>query len=271
MQCIYSDQQFPENKVTQTFSTSTSNCPLLSSTDTQMLWQSMSFMREAADKSAQLSENYTTASTMLGFLECLLVHTGVFLPLDIDRFASPDNVYFVPSLVLSQANTHDVWTYKSSDSWMTTLSHSWLFRDGAPVGLMEYVTVALLRNLYEFSHTIKSAQTLPQRSQTFPLGRHSLTEFVSSHEGEAIGNIKIHQIMCWKSSLLVKIGCVFSRWKRIARILCGSLCLHCRSIFSSLCGHGCHAIQYATIDCEWKGTSRTSWTQNVERRIWTHY
>jgi hypothetical protein len=207
MQCIYSDQQFPENHVTQTFSTSTSSCPLLSSTDTQMLWQSMSFMREAADKSAQLSENSTTASTMFGFLEHLLVHAGVFLPLDIDRFTSPATIYFVPSL-LSQANTHDVWTYKSSDAWMTTLSHSWLFRDGAPVGLMEHVTVALLRDLYEFSQTIKP-QIPPQRSQTFPLGRDSLTEFVNSHEGEAIGNIKIHQIMCWKSSLLVKVGCVF--------------------------------------------------------------
>jgi CBS domain-containing protein len=172
-----------------------------------MLWQSMSFMREAADKSAQLSENYTSASSMFGFLEHLLVHTGVFLPLDIDRLTSPDTIYFVPSL-LSQADTRDVWTYKSSDAWMTTLSHSWLFRDGAPVGLIEHVCVALLRDLYEFSHTIRP-QIPPQRSQTFPLGRDSLTEFVNSHEGEAIGNIKIHQIMCWKSSLLVKIGCVF--------------------------------------------------------------
>ena len=207
MQCIYSDQQFTENQVTQTFSTSTSSCPLLSSTDTQMLWQSMSFMREAADKSAQLSENSTTASTMFGFLEHLLVHTGVFLPLGIDCFASPDPIFFVPSL-LSQADTRDVWTYKSSDAWMTTLSHSWLFRDGAPVGLMEHVTVALLRDLHEFSHTIKPLIP-PQRSQTFPLVRDSLTDFVNSHEGEVIGNIKIHQIMCWKSSLLVKIACVF--------------------------------------------------------------
>jgi hypothetical protein len=209
MQCIYSDQQFPENHVTQTFSTSSSSCPLLSSTDTQMLWQSMSFMREAADRSSELLENSTTESTMFGFLERLLVHTGVFLPLDIDRWHSPDNVYFVPSL-LSQAETRDVWTYKSSDSWMTTLSHSWLFRDGAPLGLMEHVTVALLRDLYEFSHTVSSrTHQSPRRSETYPFTQNSLTEFVSSHDGEAIGHIKIHQIMCWKSSLLIKIGCVF--------------------------------------------------------------
>jgi hypothetical protein len=213
MQCLYSDQQFPENHVTQTFSANShSTCPLLSSLDTQMLWQSMSFMREAADQTAQLNENSTTCLTMFGFLQHLLVHTGVFLPLDIDRFASPDNVYFVPSLLAQTADSRDVWTFKSSESWMTTLSHSWLFRDGAPVGLMERVTVALLRDLYEFSHIFatKPQSGLPPRSNTFPLGNSSMNEFMDTHEGEAIGHIKIHQMMCWKSSLLIKIGCVFS-------------------------------------------------------------
>jgi hypothetical protein len=210
MQCLYSDQQFPENPVTQTFSTSASNCPLLSSSDTQMLWQSMSFMREAADMSSQSQQNATTSSTMFGFLEHLLVHTGVFLPLDVDRFASPDVVYFVPSL-LAQANTRDVWTYKSSEAWMTTLAHSWLFRDGAPCGLMEHVTVALLRDLYEFSHIVASTKprSPPPRAQTFPFAQNGLTDFIDSHDGDAIGHIKIHQMMCWKSSLLVKIGCIF--------------------------------------------------------------
>ena len=224
MQCIYSDQQFQESHVTQTFSTSSSNCPVLSSSDTQMLWQSMSFMREAADKSSQLSETSTSTITMFSFLERLLVHTGVFLPLEIDQdpFSLAPPVYFVPSL-LSQTHTPEVWTYKSSDAWLTTLSSSWLFRDGAPLGLMEHVTVALLRDLYEFSRTVSGRATLdphppvaagashaaPGRSQSFPLARNSLTDFIDAHDGEAIGHIKIHQIMCWKSSLLVKIGCVF--------------------------------------------------------------
>ncbi len=210
MQCLYSDQQFPENLVTQTFSTGASNCPLLSSSDTQMLWQSMSFMREAADMSSQSQENATTSSTMFGFLEHLLVHTGVFLPLDVDRFASPDAVYFVPSL-LAQSSTRDVWTYKSSEAWMTTLAHSWLFRDGAPYGLMEHVTVSLLRDLYEFSHIVAAMpRSPPPRSQTFPFAQTTLTDFLDNHDGEAIGHIKIHQMMCWKNSLLVKIGCIFS-------------------------------------------------------------
>jgi S1-C subfamily serine protease len=216
MQCLYSNQQFPESHVTHTFSNNASSCPVVSSHDTQMLWQSMNFMREAADRSSQLNENSTTASTMFGFLERLLVHTGVFLPLDIDRFVSSDSVYFVPSL-LSRESVRDVWTYKSSESWMCTLCHSWLFRDGAPVGLIEHITVALLRDLYESSHIVASNANIngsshgpPARSQTFPFGQNSLTEFIDNHgDDEPIGHIKIHQIVCWKNSVLIKIGRVF--------------------------------------------------------------
>jgi hypothetical protein len=212
MQSFYSDQRFPENPVTQTFSTGNSVCPLLSSSDTQMLWQSMSFMREAADIGSQSQENNTTSSTMFGFLEHLLVHTGVLIPLDIDRFSSPDVVYFVPSL-LAQAQTRDVWTYKSSESWMTTLAHSWLFRTPTMErdGLMEHVTVGLLRDLYEFSHVVapRNAHSSLHRSQTFPFAQDTLADFMDNHDGEVIGHTKIHQIMCWKNSLLVKIGCIF--------------------------------------------------------------
>eukprot|EP00980_Cylindrotheca_fusiformis_P029458 scaffold23479_cov143-Cylindrotheca_fusiformis.AAC.8 len=225
MQCLYSNQQFPENHAIQTLSAGSSSCPLLSSSDTEMLWQSMSFMREAADKSSQLSELSTTCSTMFGYLETLLVHTGVFLPLDIDRIAVPDCVYFVPSL-LAKGDSASVWTFKSSDAYMTTLSHSWLFRDGAPIGLMEHVTVALLRDLYEFSHIVASSPfgdtkpagqntSPPSRAQTFPLGQDSLQDFIGRHDGDAIGQIRIHQINCWKSSLLVKIGCVFPEGSEI--------------------------------------------------------
>lgn len=212
MQSFYSDRCFAENPVTQVFSGSTSLCPLLSSSDTQMLWQSMSFMREAVDITSQAQEHSTTNSTMFGFLEHLLVHTGVFLPLDIDRLSSPDVVYFVPSL-LAPAITRDVWTYKSSEAWMTTLAHSWLFRTPGMQrdGLMENITVALLRDLYEFSHLVasKASHSPPSRSQTFPFAPNGLVDFIDCHDGEAIGHVKIHQMMCWQDSLLIKIGCVF--------------------------------------------------------------
>jgi len=124
-QTFYSDQQFPESHVTQTFWGTNSSCPILSHQDTQMLWQSTNFMMEAVDQSSQNSETLTTTSTMFDFLQHLLEHSGVFLPLEIDPFSSTDRIYFVPSL-LSQASSRDVWTYKSSESWMVTLCHSWV-------------------------------------------------------------------------------------------------------------------------------------------------
>jgi len=218
LQSFYSDQEFPESHVTQIFSGTNSSCPILSCQDTQMLWKSSNFMMEAVDQSAQLSENLTI--DVFRFLQYLLEHSGVFLPLEIDRFSSTDRIYFVPSL-LSQASSRDVWTYKSSESWMVTLCHSWLYRDGAPAGLMEQVTIALLRDLYENSHANAETPTRQvhqsrsnrhlQRAQTFPFGQSSLTNFLDSHDGEPIGQIKIHQINCWKNSLLVKIGRVFPK------------------------------------------------------------
>ncbi|CAB9505263.1 NADH dehydrogenase (ubiquinone) complex I, assembly factor 6 [Seminavis robusta] len=212
MQCIYSNQQFPESSVIQSLTDgNASSCPLLSSTDTNMLWLSMQFMREAADRSSQLSENSTTSSTMFGFLERLLVQSGVFLPLNVSNGLGDPEVYFVPSLLATTTDNNDVWTFKSSESWMTTLCHSWLFRDGAPCDLMEHITVALVRDIHAFSNTFATLEkTPPHRTQTFPLVRSGANDFLQAHDSEAIGRIRIHQIMCWQSSFLVKIGSIFA-------------------------------------------------------------
>lgn len=208
MQCAFSGQAYPENEILKTLLSGTnSSCPILSSSDSSMLWQSMSFMREAADRTSQLSEA-TTSSTMFEFLERLLVHKGVFLPLDVSHQDDHTPTYFVPSL-LAQGEPNDVWTYKSSDSWMTTLCHSWLLRDGSPANLMEHVSVSLIQDLYEFSQSVTPPN--PRRlshTQSFPLGHSSMADFLNTHE--SVGRIKIHHIMCWKSSVLVKIGCVFA-------------------------------------------------------------
>ena len=215
MQCIYSDQKYSEDDIAKALVSGTaSSCPLLSDSDASMLWQSMSFMREAADRHSQLTESSTTTPTMFYFLERLLVHSGIFLPLGASHSSlSRSEVFFVPSL-LAQADPRDVWTYKSSESWMTTLCHSWLFRDGTPSDLMEHVTVSLLKELYEFSRDFNDG-TRPKplhRSQTLPVGRSSLHDFIEDHDEDeaSIGRIKINHIMCWKLSLLVKISSVFA-------------------------------------------------------------
>jgi hypothetical protein len=213
MQCIYSDQKYSEDDITKALVSGTaSSCPLLSDSDANMLWQSMSFMREAADRHSQLAESSTTTPTMFYFLERLLVHSGIFLPLETSSLSlDHSNVFFVPSL-LAQADPRDIWTFKSSESWMTTLCHSWLFRDGAPSHLMEHVTVSVLKGLYEFSRSFNGGRRPdpPHRSQTVPESRSSLHDFLEEHDDETIGRVKINHIMCWKSSLLVKISCVIA-------------------------------------------------------------
>jgi len=86
---------------------------------------------------------------------------------------------------------------------------------------MEQVTTALLRDLYESSHanaetperhgTQSRSHRQLQRSQTFPFGQSSMTNYLDSRDGEPIGQIKIHQINCWKNSLLLKLGRVFPK------------------------------------------------------------
>jgi hypothetical protein len=73
------------------------------------------------------------------------------------------------------------------------------------------VTVALLQDIYEFAqHFVGSPHQL-ERSTSFPMGFSSVTDFTETHDDEAIGCIKIHQVMTWKSSVLMKIGCVFCK------------------------------------------------------------
>lgn len=86
---------------------------------------------------------------------------------------------------------------------------------------MEQVTVALLRDLYESSHANAETPTKQghktrsnhvfKRAQTFPFREASLTNYMDSNDGEPIGQIKIHQINCWKNSLLLKIGRIFPK------------------------------------------------------------
>ena len=205
LQCVYSGEGFEESDIVQTLLKGTnSSCPILSAKDSAMLWQSMSFMRDAADRTAQLSE---ASNTMYDFLERLLVYSGILLLLSVEK----EPTYYVPSL-LDQAEPSDVWTYKTSEpSWMTVLCHSWLLRDAVPMAVMEHVTTHLLQDLYAFSHTFQGQLSRPLlHAKTVPIGSSSLNEFIADHDYEPIGRIKIHQVMCWKSSVLVKVGSVFA-------------------------------------------------------------
>ena len=213
MQCIYSDQKYEENAITAALiSGKASICPLLSDEDAKMLWQSMSFMREASDRYSNLMDRSTTIPTMFYFLERLLVHSGVFLPLRVSQQnASLDQseVFFVPSL-LSQSDPTNMWTYMTIESWNTTLCHSWLFRDGAPPSLIEHIAVQVLRDLYDFStsHGESPHREVAHRIHSAPVTKKSFE--AAEQQLDPIGRVHIHQVVCFKSSMLIKIGTTFA-------------------------------------------------------------
>ena len=71
MQCIYTDERYEENDVTQALlSGKLSSCPLLSDRDAQMLWQNLSFMQEASNRYSNMVER---SSELLMVIGCWLL------------------------------------------------------------------------------------------------------------------------------------------------------------------------------------------------------
>ena len=180
---------YRESEITQALiRNDTSNCPLLSSDDATMLWHYMSSRRETQGRSSFLSENLTNRETLYDFLERLLVHSNIFLPLDVTLGPSTSSlnkrVFFVPSLLIQEEPPAELWTFMTSESYRTTLCHSWLFCEGAQPDLMETIAVKVLRGLYDFSGT------------EITDGQHCST--------------RIRYVVCFKSCMLIRIETSFA-------------------------------------------------------------
>lgn len=96
--------------------------------------------------------------------------------------------FFLPSLLgPGDANISDIWTFKTVESWKTTICHSILFPDGVPPGLMERLTASILSDLY-----------------TNPDNDSILLGTKSSQKDS--GPLRIKEILCWRSAFFLKIG-----------------------------------------------------------------
>lgn len=111
-------------------------------------------------------------------------------PADSERDAMNAKFFFLPSL-LGPGEPTDAWTYKSIDSWKTTLCHSILFPDGVPTGLMERLTASVLSAIYSVSN-----RALVEGS----VGTHS----DATYEGRLV----IREILCWRNAFYLKIGTI---------------------------------------------------------------
>ena len=67
-------------------------------------------------------------------------------------------------------------------------------------------------DVYDYAKSANSSlnpREPPQRSQSVPLGHSSLQNFLEEHDEQAIGSVRIQQVVCWNSALLLKIATVF--------------------------------------------------------------
>lgn len=188
------------------------NCPVITADDACMLWQAKKFTKKAAERALEFSSNMTIRP--FEFLQLLLIRFGVFVPIDLgidkallggkeysfsqefsDISTAPEEItikqpntdlkatyFFLPSL-LGPGEPAEVWTYKSTDSWKATLCHSILFPDGVPPGLMERITASVLSKMHDIAHKNRSVTT-------------SMTQ----------GDLTVKEILCWRTSFLVKLG-----------------------------------------------------------------
>lgn len=73
--------------------------------------------------------------------------------------------------------------------------------------------MAVLREIYKFSMAFKESPVIGEqmaRSHTVPVRMVSLDGFLEEHDDQALGRVRIHQVTCWNSSLIVKMGTVFA-------------------------------------------------------------
>ena len=163
------------------------NCPVITADDACLLWQYKRITKKAAERAQEHSNNMTV--TPFEFLQLLLIRFGVFVPIDLSiekalfggkeyqqlvedmHSRTPEEpeppkpaevqvddadaarkarFFFLPSL-LAPCEPSEAWSYKTSDSWKTTLCHSILFPDGVPPGLMERLTASVLSSIYASS------------------------------------------------------------------------------------------------------------------------
>ena len=178
------------------------NYPVITAQDACLLWEAKRFTKKAAERALQYSNNRSV--TPFDFLQRLLVRFGVFVPIDLSiekaclggrdysryceyseypevatnmvKASQAPKFFFLPSL-LGPGEPSEIWTYKTVESWKTTICHSILFPDGVPPGLMERITASVLSDLY-----------------------------ANSSGNDSDRQLRIKETLCWRSAFFLKLG-----------------------------------------------------------------
>lgn len=192
------------------------NCPVITAEDACLLWKNKKITKFFGKRAKEKSK---APWSPLEFLQHLLVRFGIFVPIDltitralfggrdfsnatvrvgeeeqsIQERAANSRFYFLPSL-LGSTEPDDIWTFKTTDAWKSTLCHSLLFPDGVPPGLMERFTAMVLSSIYSLA---KRTPGTPGETSTERL------------------NVK--EVLCWRTAFFLKLGTTTSTGEDTAR------------------------------------------------------
>jgi len=206
------------------------NCPVVTAEDACMLWQAKKIINKAAERALQYSNSMTMSP--FDFLQRLLIRFRVLIPIDLDiekamlggkeygrsgevievdettsvelNAMTEDDArfFFLPSL-LGPGEPSEVWSYKNSDSWKTTIAHSILFPDGVPPGLMERITATVLSDIYSVTQNSGSTRDLNGRTDASVVPKQTGQSQPPPADG---GQLFVKEILCWRSSFYLKLG-----------------------------------------------------------------
>jgi len=134
-----------------------SHLPIISSDDADELWRSISFISKAlADGSIAMAPQ-----DFANYMKEVLVLSGTFIP-----YKTTEGItnYFIPSLCKDMPPTDDSWSYKTQESWRTTLASSWTFDSSATASVMNALSSALLSHFSSMPEDLEVTQVMIWRS-----------------------------------------------------------------------------------------------------------
>jgi len=156
-----------------------SSCPILSPQDSASIWKNVPHIKETQDRISKLSSD-----DLLSYLTQMCEHCGIFVPFLIDEANIPDSFtvrYLLPGLY--QDDPEFFCSFKSKETWKTTLCQSWLLKDRVPCGLFDQVIITALKELGGIVN----------------VNQHNVN--INNMTTE----VRVSQLLCWKTALYTKL------------------------------------------------------------------
>lgn len=179
-QSIYSEE---ENELCQVCL----NCPVISSEDTYMLWNSTKSVYQGK------------RGLSIKYLEEIFTRIKLLVPLKVNKEESRANLYLIPSLV--EAGEPPAWSFKNMDPNKITLCDSWIIHGGLNAGmdLMRNITSQILRELLLYLEGSSTASNVDDVEWCTPYGDRYFEDTGGRNR------CVLHEVCSWRNSLLIKI------------------------------------------------------------------